>query len=337
MGFYGAAQIVQDLRRHGVEVRPVDVNHSHWDCTLEEAIRPAAAGRQRVKSLGVEESMPQVSGCPARALPRPGPPPPREGEVGPGRNGKEGQPARDEPGTNPRLALRLGLRMVQGLTAELAGRLVVARAQAPFRDLGDLSRRAALQAFERKRLAQAGALRALSGHRHRAYWESAGIEHALPLLDHHAEARETRVPLRPPSPVEDMLGDYATQGLSLERHPLSLVRAALARQRVRTSRELERATNGARLRHAGLVTVRQQPQTAHGVIFVTLEDETGQVNVVVWKHLAQRQRRVLLESVLMGVDGVLQESEGVRHLVAHRLHDFSALLPRMDSQSRDFH
>ncbi len=226
--------------------------------------------------------------------------------------------------------------MVQGLASELAERLVAARTQAPFRDLADLSRRAALQAFERKRLAQAGALRALSGHRHRAYWESAGIERALPLLD-RAEAHEARVPLRPPSPVEDMLGDYATQGLSLERHPLSLVRTALARRRVRTSRELERATHGAHLRHAGLVTVRQQPQTARGVIFVTLEDETGQVNVVVWKHLAQRQRRVLLESVLMGVDGVLQESEGVRHLVAHRLHDFSALLPRMDSQSRDFH
>ena len=337
MGFYGAAQIVQDLRRHGVEVRPVDINHSHWDCTLEEVVRHAAAGRQRKQSLEVAASMAQASSFSARALPHPGSPlRAGEGEVWPGRNEEEVRSGCDETDGSPRLALRLGLRMVQGLTPALAGRVVAARTQAPFRDLGDLSRRAALQAFERRRLAEAGALRALSGHRHRAYWESAGIERALPLLA-QAEVCEARVPLRPPSLVEDVLGDYATQGLSLQRHPLSLVRTALSRRRVRTSRELERAAGGTRLRHAGLVTVRQQPQTARGVIFVTLEDETGQVNVVVWKQLAQRQRRVLLESVLMGVDGVLQESEGVRHLVARRLHDFSALLPRMGSQSRDFH
>jgi error-prone DNA polymerase len=235
-----------------------------------------------------------------------------------------------------RFALRLGLRMINGLGEEVAARVVAARAQAPFRDMADLNRRAGLQPSERQRLARAGALRALSGHRHRAYWESAGIEQHLPLFD-GAESREARVALRPPSLAEDVLTDYATQGLSLNRHPVALARAALARQRARQAREIEAMANGTRLRHAGLVTVRQRPQTAAGVTFVTLEDETGQVNVVVWRQLAERQRRVLLESVLLGVDGVLQESDGVRHLVAHRLHDFSALLPHFGSQSRDFH
>ncbi|HET7359889.1 MAG TPA: error-prone DNA polymerase, partial [Rhodanobacteraceae bacterium] len=268
MGFYAPAQIVQDARRHGVEVRPADVTRSAWDCTLEAA------------------------------------------------------------------SLRLGLRMIHGLGEDMAARVVAARACAPFRDLADLSRRAALQAGERQRLARAGALHALSGHRHRAYWESAGIEQRLPLLD-AAEGREARVALRPPSLAEDVLTDYATQGLSLDRHPVGLVRAALTRRRARQAGEIETMGNGMRLRHAGLVTVRQRPQTAAGVTFVTLEDETGQVNVVIWRQLAERQRRVLLESVLLGVDGVLQESHGVRHLVAHRLHDFSALLPRLGGQSRD--
>jgi error-prone DNA polymerase len=226
--------------------------------------------------------------------------------------------------------------MINGRGEEVAARVVAARAQVPFRDLADRDRRAALQPAERQRLARAGALRALSGHRHRAYWESAGIEQHLPLFD-GAESREARVALRPPSLAEDVLTDYATQGLSLNRHPVALARAALARQRARQAREIEAMVNGTRLRHAGLVTVRQRPQTASGVTFVTLEDETGQINVVVWRQLAERQRRVLLESVLLGVDGVLQESDGVRHLVAHRLHDFSALLPHFGSQSRDFH
>jgi error-prone DNA polymerase len=179
-------------------------------------------------------------------------------------------------------------------------------------------------------------LQALSGHRHRAYWEGAGIERRLPLLD-AAEGREARVTLRPPSLAEDVLTDYATQGLSLKRHPVALARRALLQRHARPARDIEGLANGTHLRHAGLVTVRQRPQTASGVTFVTLEDETGQVNVVVWRQLAERQRRVLLESVLLGVDGVLQESDGVRHLLARRLHDFSALLPRLDSQSRDFH
>jgi error-prone DNA polymerase len=159
----------------------------------------------------------------------------------------------------------------------------------------------------------------------------------LPILA-RAPVREHRVDLREPSLREDVMTDYATQGFSLDRHPLALVRAELAKRRVSpASATTDAKRNGRRMRCAGLVTVRQHPGTAKGVTFVTLEDETGIVNVVVWRDLAVRQHRVLLESRVMAVDGVLESSDGVTHLIARRLHDFSALLPELGFASRDFH
>ncbi|MGE7137075.1 error-prone DNA polymerase [Luteibacter sp. NPDC031894] len=231
-------------------------------------------------------------------------------------------------------ALRLGLRLVSGLSARLGERIVAAREEAPFRDLADLSRRADLTRFERERLADAGALRVLSGHRHRARWESSGIERTLPLLDAVTEARPT---LRPPTLAENVFADYATHGLSLTAHPLRLIRKNLLARRARRASDLERERNGTWLRHAGLVTVRQRPQTASGITFVTLEDETGQVNVIVRPKVAEACRHALLDAVLLAVDGQWQAIDGVCHLVATRLHDFSDLLPDLGSVSRDFH
>jgi error-prone DNA polymerase len=135
-----------------------------------------------------------------------------------------------------------------------------------------------------------------------------------------------------------VMADYTTQGLSLTLHPLALIRPALTRRRVVSARATTDAANrGRHLRCAGIVTVRQHPGTAKGVTFVTLEDETGHVNVVVWRALAEKQHRVLLESSVMCVDGTLQASEGVYHLIADRLHDYSALLPELSFASRDFH
>ncbi|WP_300615441.1 error-prone DNA polymerase [Dokdonella sp.] len=235
------------------------------------------------------------------------------------------------------LALRLGMRQIRGVSEDLASRVVAARTAMPFRDVADLVRRARLNRFERERLADAGALHRLGGHRHRAHWESAGAEVPEPLLA-DAAIDEAHIVLRPPSLHEDVMADYATQGLSLARHPLALVRAQLARRRVVTARSaIERKARGTSLRCAGLVTVRQHPGTAKGVTFVTLEDGTGQLNVVVWRDLAERQTDVLLDAVVMGVDGVLEVSEGVHHLVARRLYDYSALLPGLGFESRDFH
>ena len=240
------------------------------------------------------------------------------------------EPVSKQTGT---FVLRLGLRMIGGLSADLGERIVAARAQAPLRDLADLASRAQLNRFERERLADAGALRTLSGHRHRARWESAGIERTLPLL--HAVAEE-RTTLRPPSLAENVFADYATHGLSLSGHPLSLVRKNLLSRRVRRARDLLAIRNGAWLRHAGLVTVRQRPQTASGITFVTLEDETGQVNVIVRPKVAEACRQALLDAVLLAVDGQWQSIDGVHHLVAYRLLDFSDLLPSFGSVSRDF-
>jgi error-prone DNA polymerase len=231
------------------------------------------------------------------------------------------------------MAIRLGLRMIGGLSHDLGQRIVRARDDAPLRDLADLSHRAGLNRFERERLADAGALRALSGHRHRARWESSGIERGLPLFNAVHEDRPT---LRPPSLAENVFADYATHGLSLSAHPLQLVRRQLTARRVRKASELLRVRNGAWLRHAGLVTVRQRPQTASGITFVTVEDETGQVNVIVRPNVAEACRLALLEAVLLAVDGQWQAIEGVHHLVAHRLLDFSDLLPALGPVSRDF-
>jgi error-prone DNA polymerase len=237
---------------------------------------------------------------------------------------------------NPKatLALRLGLRMISGLSSDVARRVSDARLHAPFANLDDLCRRAALGRGEREKLADAGALRMLSGHRHRARWESAGIERDLPML---GTTGEERAILRPPTVAENVFADYATQSLSLTAHPLSLVRGQLRRRRACVASQLPSMEHGRWIRHAGLVTVRQRPATASGITFLTLEDETGQVNVVVRRDIAERQREIFLGAVLMAVDGELQAVEGVRHLIARRLHDYGDLLPGLDAVSRDFH
>ncbi|MDY1550087.1 error-prone DNA polymerase [Luteibacter sp. PPL193] len=239
-----------------------------------------------------------------------------------------------EPTADGRHALRLGLRLIQGLSETLAIRIVQAREHDAFRDLADLAARTGMNRFERERLADAGALRALSGHRHRARWESSGIERTLPLF---GTVGERRTSLRSPSVADDVMADYATHGLSLTAHPLSLIRKNLLSRRVRPASALHAMRDGTWVRHAGLVTVRQRPQTASGITFVSLEDETGHVNVVVRPKVAQACRHALLDAVLLAVDGRWQSIDGVHHLVAAKLFDFSDLLPSLSSVSRDFH
>ncbi|TKR34126.1 error-prone DNA polymerase [Luteimonas gilva] len=276
MGFYSSSQIIQDLRRHEVEVRPVDVTVSGWNNTLE-------AGPDLAK-----------------------------------------QPA-----------LRLGLREIRGMSEAAALRIESARARAPFWDVADLCHRAGLDHRERSVLVEAGALASLAGHRNAARWSVAGVEHQSPLRQ--GSPQETRVELPVPTPGEDLLSDYASVGLTLGPHPVSLVRAKLKRQRCLMSREVMVRRNGARVRVAGLVTLRQRPATAHGTTFLTLEDETGVVQVIVWQDLGNRQRKELLGSRLLVVDGIWEMADGVGNLVAAKLHDLSELLGRLDARSRDFH
>jgi error-prone DNA polymerase len=261
MGFYAPAQLVQDARRHGVEVRPPDVNASDWDCTLE-------AG-----------------------------------------------------------ALRLGLRMVSGLSEAEGRRIAQGRPYASIHSLG-------LNRKDLRGLASAGALQSLAGHRRLAHWAAAGAARRAPLDSPAAE----RLPQRPaPREGEDIVADYASLGLTLGRHPLALLRNHLKRRHILTSQEIQRLTHGSPACTAGLVTCRQRPDTASGVIFVTLEDETGNVNVVVWRALSERQKAELLGARLLGVQGVIERDGEVVHLVARRLLDYSRLLGPLTATSRDFH
>jgi len=233
-------------------------------------------------------------------------------------------------------AIRLGFRQVRGCREDVALRLAEARDQMPFADVADLCARAGLDARHQEALAEAGALRGLAGHRHRARWAIAGIEPQLPLFG-HASPEEEVVALPPPTQAQNTLADYARTGLSLGPHPMRQIRARLHAARCVDSRMLQHRPHASHVRAAGLVTQRQRPQTASGVTFITLEDEFGPINVVVWSHVAARQRRIYLEARLMGVDGRWEQVDGVSHLIAHRLIDFSPLLGALDSRSRDFH
>lgn len=232
-------------------------------------------------------------------------------------------------------ALRLGLRMVRSLSAQGAARLVAARAHSPFSDVQDLARRAALDRGDLEALAAAGALAALAGHRHLAFWGVAGTERELPLAP-RATAAEPVPLLTAPTEGQDIVADYRAIGLTLGRHPLALLRPRLAAERVLPAAELARLPHGRIVRVAGIVLVRQRPASAGGVTFVTLEDETGQVNLIVWERTASAQRRALLESRLMEVRGELQRDGQVIHVIARRMTDRSALLGDLLTPSRDF-
>jgi error-prone DNA polymerase len=241
-----------------------------------------------------------------------------------------------EPGADGEPALRLGLRMVKSLSEAAVARLLAARGVRPFTSVQDLAQRAALARGDLEALAAAGALAALSGNRHLAFWEVAAAEHPLPLAPVPLAA-EGRPLLSKPSEGEAIVADYAALGLTLGRHPLALLRPQLAAGALLPAAELARVAHGGRVRTAGIVLMRQRPATASGVTFLTLEDESGQVNVIVWERLGRAQRRALIESRLLEVHGELQQQEGVMHLIAHRLIDRTSLLGQLVTRSRDFH
>ena len=273
MGFYSASQLTQDARRHGVEVRPVDVNKSDWDSTLE-------------------------------------------------RNEQE------------EAALRLGLRQVKGLS-EKAGEAIVRQRQSGYQSIQLLLERTGLNRCELSALAAAGALKSLAGHRHKVRWTVAGVEEPAPIFS--SLDRFEAVPmLRRPTEGQDIVADYQSLGLTLGRHPMRLIRPHLDRYRYVSAEQLETLAAGRQLRIAGLVITRQQPGTASGVTFITLEDETGYSNLVVWKKTAEEQRDVLLNANLIGAQGELQKEGKVIHVIARKLFDHSELLGELVPGSRDF-
>jgi len=185
-------------------------------------------------------------------------------------------------------------------------------------------------------LAAAGALASISGHRRQAMWDVTGIEPRPPVL-RDAPIPDPAAQLGPPTEGQDIVADYASLGLTLGRHPVALLRPRLAKLRMVTAAQLRQLPHGKLARAAGIVIGRQRPDTASGVIFVTLEDETGMVNVVVWRDVAESQRRALLGSQLLAVHGTVERQGEVVHLLAGKLVDHSALLGGLVARSRDFH
>jgi error-prone DNA polymerase len=241
-----------------------------------------------------------------------------------------------EPDGEGRPALRLGLRCVHGLAVAARERIVAARCVASFVSLTDLGDRAALARHDLEALAAAGALAGFDGHRHLAFWRVAGYLPPLPAAP-DAVREGTQPLLRAPTEVEDIFADYRALGFTLGRHPLALLRERLGREHVLASGQLDEVANGAAVRVAGLVTARQRPATASGVTFVTLEDECGQVNVLVWRALGERQNSVLVNAKLMEVRGELQRESGVTHVIAHALADRTSLIGALRFGSHDFH
>jgi error-prone DNA polymerase len=302
MGFYAPAQLTQDARRHGVVVLPVDVTRSDWDCTLEA---PAA-------STATTQGF--VDGTAAAWVSTP--------------------------------CVRLGLRLAGNLTQPAAQRIVQARQPRPFDSVDDLARRAAVDTRDLQALARADALQALAGHRRAQLWVAAGqapAETRAGAAHLLRDAPITEQPHEQPSLFEASEGeavvlDYAATGLTLRRHPLALLRPQLATQGWSSAEQLAHKRDRTAVRACGIVTMRQQPETAKGVIFVTLEDETGCVNVIVWRRVREAQRHALLRSKLLGVAGEWQYSEeGVTHLIAKRLFDLTPWLGALSTASRDFH
>jgi error-prone DNA polymerase len=339
MGFYSPSQLVQDAQRHGVEVRPVDALVSEWDCTLEPR-KEEEREKRKEERTGLGSTGITVIGSTESRVPSPEPCLPQvTGHQSLVTSHRFSQPA-----------LRLGLRMISGLSKEAAERLIAARAvlcpalssflfplsSALCPSVEDLAQRANLSRHDLRCLAEAGALASLAGHRRNAAWLVAGIEERPPVLA-HAAIVESAADLPAPTEGQDILADYASLGLTLRRHPLALLRPKLARLRMITARELLHTPTGKPVRVAGLVTCRQHPDTAKGVIFITLEDETGQINVVVWKRLSRKQRRPLLAARLLRVDGTLEREGEVTHLIAEHLTDYSTLIGNLDVHSRDFH
>jgi len=254
----------------------------------------------------------------------------------------------EPPGSGALHAVRLGLDRISGLSAEASSRIVEARARVAFTSAEDLTRRAALNAHELQCLAQADALRALTGHRHQAAWAVAGIDTRPTAMLRETRVDEIAVALPAPAEAEETLADYRALGLTLNRHPLALLREQLTAFRVQPAAVLRGYPNGRLARASGLVTHRQRPETAKGTMFVTLEDDTGTVNAIVWPAVVDSQRKPLLAARLLTLFGRWQRQDGppgeagqegegaVMHLVVMKAIDHSALLQGLVSRSRDF-
>jgi error-prone DNA polymerase len=285
MGFYAPAQLVADAKKHGVEIRPIDVNLSDWDCTLEDR-------RQELPCLSSVL-------CPLSSL-------------------------------------RLGFRLINGLAQKCADRITEARRDGPFRTFSEFVRRTGLRAGALKRLAQADAFGSLKMDRLTTRWKSMPERGPATLFD-HIDQEEEPAPLPPLTEFEEVLADYGTIGLTLRQHPISFLRPMLEALKVTPASRLPHLRNDIWLTVAGIVLLRQRPSTAKGITFVTLEDETGMVNLIVRMEVWEKYRKVARTAVAMIAHGRLQIEGEVIHVLVHRLEDLSARLADLETHPRNFH
>ncbi len=296
MGFYAPAQIIRDAREHGTPVRPVDINHSHWDCTLECDTGVSPAPCDQPKSTW-------------------------------GQNAP---------------AIRLGLRVIRGMRVSDAMRIVAARQKhGRFNSVEQLQQWSGIGSAVVRRLAEADALNSLQLNRRHAAWKAMGLsDHPMPLFDTAADASTSRVAL--PEIADDMevVTDYATTGLSLKQHPVAFARKKLTRLGVISAADVQDAVRfpeNQRVSVCGLVLVRQRPGTASGVVFITLEDETGIVNLIVWGTVYDRYRRAARHATLLQATGHVQRQGQVIHIVVRSMTDRTSLIGTVSQGSRDFH
>ena len=332
MGFYAPAQIVRDARDHGVEVRPIDVNWSDWDCTLErEEIPPLKGEGRRTECAGVGSYLSPAEGPPPGPLR--GPTSPLRGEV------KKVHPRHAEMKDDIRAihAMRLGFRQLSGFSEDHGLRIESVRG-AGFDSVRDFWLRTKLPPAALERLANADAFRSLGLDRRDALWavralQRSGDKDDLPLFARIAMPElEPDVALPPMPPGEHVVQDYRHLHLSLKAHPVSFLRADLDRRGITRHECLAATPSGRRVTVAGLVLVRQRPGSANGVIFMTLEDETGIANTIVWPKVFETFRPVVLGARLTAVTGKLQNEQGVIHVIADRIEDLTPLLRRLSDE-----
>jgi len=271
MGFYAPAQIVRDARQHGVPIRPICINASRWDCTLEHTQK--------------------------------------------------------EQNGNKYHAIRLGLRMARGLSNADAAALVFARANTPYTSIEDLHRRAQLSPSALERLAEADAFASLGLDRRQSLWHIRALPREdLPLFAASEHIPEPEIALTPMKPGREVVEDYRSTGLSLRQHPVSFLRAELATRGIIPAAALATLKDGKRVDVAGIILVRQRPGSAKGVMFITIEDETGHANLIIWPSLFEKQRRLIMSAGMIACRGTLQREGDVTHIIARELTDFSPLL-----------
>jgi error-prone DNA polymerase len=306
MGFYASSQLVRDAEAHGVVVLPIDVNKSEWDCTLEEETR--RQGDRETRRQGDKDALDLPSPCLPVSL----------------------SPCLAKPP-----AIRLGFRLIKGFAAAHAAALVAARQEAAFRSIADIARRSAVSKALLARLASADAYRSLGLDRRAALWKVLATAEDLPLfagLDDDADP-----PLLPELSVQQhVVADYRATGVSLKAHPLGLIRADLDRLNVVSAAALGQLPDKATVRVAGLVLVRQRPPTANGTVFMSLEDETGLMNLIIWRRTWERFRKVARQAVALFIEGKIERADRVIHVCPTRIEDLSRALHGLASGSRDF-